>query len=88
MEKKQNFDLNYLNKKYQDLHTNVLSDNANVEEAEELKKYKSELIERHKARSAMLRSTYKWTEEGEKPHHISCDLKRIIILTKHITTGN
>ncbi len=48
MEKKQNFDLNYLNKQYKDLPTNVLSDNANVEEAEELKKYKSELIERHK----------------------------------------
>ncbi len=56
--------LNDLNKRYNDLHTKVLSD-----EAEELKniKHELELIEEiHKARGAMLRSKCKWTEEGEK----------------------
>ncbi len=78
--------LNDLNKWYYDLHTKVLSDNANVEEAEEFKniEHELELIERHKARGAMLRSKCKCTEEGENNTSYFLKLEKHTYCNKHI----
>lgn len=57
-----------LYKRYEELHDKVHSDNANEEEMKEYKNAKNEIdiIERHKAQGAILRSKCKWVEEGEK----------------------
>jgi exonuclease III len=57
-----------LYQRFSELHIRVHSDTANQLETEEFNSIKNEieLIERHKARGAILRSKCAWAEEGEK----------------------
>jgi exonuclease III len=76
-----------LEKRYNELHNLVLSDKANIEETEEFKNVKREieLMEKHKARGAMLRSKCRWIEEGEKNTSYFLRLEKNNYLNKNIS---
>ena len=88
--KEQNSLETVLNKRYSQLHNKVLSNTADQNETEEFNNVKSELevIERYKARGAMLRSKCRWVEEGEQNSSYFLRLEKHNFCNKHITQLN
>jgi exonuclease III len=85
--KKQNELLFDLNKRYTELHSIVLSDSATQQITDDYNiiKHEIELIEKHIARGAMLRSKCRWIEEGERNTSFFLRLERNNYLNKSLS---